>query len=143
MTFEELNALLIEPVIKNEDSPRQTLQSVAQCIAVLCMATSDARRGKTVEIFLKDIGGKSLQKVKCQLALYSLGEVGYQCDLSRHDHIYSSISNMLQSNVEEIRAAAAYALGSITVGNMEKFLPQVLTALRTNDDMKYQFLVTL
>ena len=143
MTFEELNALLIEPVIKNEDSPRQTLQSVAQCIAVLCMATSDARRGKTVEIFLKDIGGKSLQKVKCQLALYSLGEVGYQCDLSRHDHIYSSISNMLQSNVEEIRAAAAYALGSITVGNMEKFLPQVLNALRTNDDLKYQFLVTL
>lgn len=143
MTFEELNALLIEPIIKNEDSPRQTLQSVAQCIAVLCMATSETRRAKTVEKFLEDVGEKTLQKVKCQLALYSLGEVGYQCDLSNHANVYISISSMLESNAEEIRAAAAYALGSIAVGNMEKFLPQVVSALKTNTSMKYQFLVTL
>ena len=55
MTFEELRALLIEPIIKKEDCPRQTLQSIAHCIAVLCMATSDARRAETIESFLADI----------------------------------------------------------------------------------------
>eukprot|EP00944_MAST-04C_sp_MAST-4C-sp1_P000660 g660.t1 len=143
MTFEELRALLIEPIIKKEDCPRQTLQSIAHCIAVLCMATSDARRAETIESFLADIKVSQPLKVQCQLALYSLGEVGYQCDLSTHGNLYESISCMLEYDVEDIRAAAAYALGSIAVGNMKVFLPKILEALRSSEKMKYYFLVTL
>lgn len=47
------------------------------------------------------------------------------------------------SHSEDIKAAASYALGSLAVGNLEKFLPFILQEISQNPKRQYQLLHAL
>lgn len=47
------------------------------------------------------------------------------------------------SHSEDVKAAASYALGSLAVGNLEKFLPFLLKEISQNPKRQYQLLHTL
>jgi cullin-associated NEDD8-dissociated protein 1 len=143
-SYDELCALLLEPLVKCEDYPRSAILSIAQCVSVLAMNTSEEKRAGTVERFVNDVANaEQHNKVSLQVALFCIGEIGHQTDLSPHKDLYGVIVGLLQHNIEQIRSASAYALGSVAVGNMSAYLPAILDGLKGDKSRHYQFLITL
>ncbi|KAK6945544.1 TATA-binding protein interacting (TIP20) [Dillenia turbinata] len=119
---------------------RQALYSIAQCVAVLCLAAGDQKCSSTVKMLtdiLKD--DSSPNSAKQHLALLCLGEVGRRKDLSLHANIETIVIESFQSPFEEIKSAASYALGNIAVGNLSKYLPFILDQI--DNQLKKQYLL--
>ncbi|WOL01566.1 cullin-associated NEDD8-dissociated protein 1 [Canna indica] len=123
---------------------KQALYSVAQCVAVLCLAAGDQKCASTVEMLkgiLKD--DSSMNSAKQHLALLCLGEIGRRKDLSLHAHIENIVIESFQSPFEEIKSAASYALGNIAVGNLSKYLPFILDQIDNQQKKQYLLLHSL
>ncbi|KAG2704354.1 hypothetical protein I3843_05G001300 [Carya illinoinensis] len=123
---------------------KQALYSIAQCVAVLCLAAGDQKCLSTVEMLteiLKD--DSSTNSAKQHLALLCLGEIGRRKDLSSHAHIENIVIESFQSPFEEIKSAASYALGNIAVGNLSKYLPFILDQIDNQQKKQYLLLHSL
>ncbi|GAA0140085.1 ubiquitin-protein ligase [Lithospermum erythrorhizon] len=123
---------------------KQALFSIAQCVAVLCLAAGEDKCSSTVSMLtaiLKD--DNSNNSAKQHLALLCLGELGRRKDLSSHAHIENIIIESFQSPFEEIKSAASYALGNIAVGNLPKYLPFILDKIDNQQKKQYLLLHSL
>ncbi|KAI8024192.1 Cullin-associated NEDD8-dissociated protein 1 [Camellia lanceoleosa] len=123
---------------------KQALFSIAQCVAVLCLAIGDPKCSDTVKMLtdiLKD--DSSTNSAKQHLALLCLGEIGRRKDLSSHAHIENIVIESFQSPFEEIKSAASYALGNIAVGNLSKYLPFILDQIDNQQKKQYLLLHSL
>lgn len=123
---------------------KQALFSIAQCVAVLCLAAGDQKCSSTVKMLtdiLKD--DSSTNSAKQHLALLCLGEIGRRKDLSSHAHIENIVIESFQSPFEEIKSAASYALGNIAVGNLPKYLPFILDQIDNQQKKQYLLLHSL
>ncbi|KAH0899429.1 hypothetical protein HID58_048997, partial [Brassica napus] len=124
--------------------PKQALYSIAQCVAVLCLAAGDKNCSSTVKMLieiLKDDSGTN--SAKQHLALLSLGEIGRRKDLSAHAGIETIVIESFQSPFEEIKSAASYALGNIAVGNLSNYLPFILNQIDNQQKKQYILLHSL
>ncbi|XP_071701048.1 cullin-associated NEDD8-dissociated protein 1-like [Rutidosis leptorrhynchoides] len=123
---------------------KQALFSIAQCVAVLCLAAGDNKCSSTVKM-LTDIlkADTTSNSAKQHLALLCLGEIGRRKDLSSHAHIENIIIESFQSPFEEIKSAASYALGNIAVGNLPKYLPFILNQIDNQQKKQYLLLHSL
>ncbi|CAD5317946.1 unnamed protein product [Arabidopsis thaliana] len=124
--------------------PKQALYSIAQCVAVLCLAAGDKNCSSTVKMLmeiLKDDSGTN--SAKQHLALLSLGEIGRRKDLSAHAGIETIVIESFQSPFEEIKSAASYALGNIAVGNLSNYLPFILDQIDNQQKKQYILLHSL
>ncbi|OVA11021.1 TATA-binding protein interacting (TIP20) [Macleaya cordata] len=123
---------------------KQALYSVAQCVAVLCLAAGDQKCGSTVEMLTKILkDDSSTNSAKRHLALLCLGEIGRRKDLSSHAYIENIVIESFQSPFEEIKSAASYALGNIAVGNLSKYLPFILDQIDNQQKKQYLLLHSL
>ncbi|XP_045817633.1 cullin-associated NEDD8-dissociated protein 1 [Trifolium pratense] len=123
---------------------KQALHSIAQCVAVLCLAAGDQKCTSTVKMLtdiLKD--DSSPNSAKQHLGLLCLGEIGRRKDLSIHAHIENVVIESFQSPFEEIKSAASYALGNIAVGNLPKYLPFILNQIDNQQKKQYLLLHSL
>lgn len=123
---------------------KQAIYSIAQCVAVLCLAAGDQKCASTVEMLmgiLKDDGNTN--SAKKHLALLCLGEIGRRKDLSAHTLIENIIIESFQSPFEEIKSAASYALGNIAVGNLSMYLPFILDQIDNQQKKQYLLLHSL
>ncbi|CAJ1940461.1 unnamed protein product [Sphenostylis stenocarpa] len=123
---------------------KQALHSIAQCVAVLCLAAGDQKCSSTVKMLtdiLKD--DSSSNSAKQHLALLCLGEIGRRKDLSTHEQIENIVIESFQSPFEEIKSAASYALGNIAVGNLPKYLPFILDQIDNQQKKQYLLLHSL
>ncbi|KAL7582719.1 hypothetical protein Lser_V15G44756 [Lactuca serriola] len=123
---------------------KQALFSIAQCVAVLCLAAGDHKCSSTVKMLtdiLKD--DSTSNSAKQHLALLCLGEIGRRKDLSSHAHIENIVIESFQSPFEEIKSAASYALGNIAVGNLPKYLPFILNQIDNQQKKQYLLLHSL
>ncbi|XP_010930555.1 cullin-associated NEDD8-dissociated protein 1 [Elaeis guineensis] len=141
-----LDSLLssVKPSPQSGGLAKQALYSVAQCVAVLCLAAGDQKCASTVEMLkgiLKDDSGTNTAKQ--HLALLCLGEIGRRKDLSMHAHIENIVIESFQSPFEEIKSAASYALGNIAVGNLSKYLPFILDQIDHRQKKQYLLLHSL
>ncbi|KAL2477649.1 Cullin-associated NEDD8-dissociated protein 1 [Forsythia ovata] len=123
---------------------KQALFSIAQCVAVLCLAAGDKKCSSTVNM-LTDIlkADSTTNSAKQHLALLCLGEIGRRKDLSSHTHIENIVIESFQSPFEEIKSAASYALGNIAVGNLPKYLPFILDKIDNQQKKQYLLLHSL
>uniref|UniRef100_A0A453JP05 TATA-binding protein interacting (TIP20) domain-containing protein n=1 Tax=Aegilops tauschii subsp. strangulata TaxID=200361 RepID=A0A453JP05_AEGTS len=123
---------------------KQALSSIAQCVAVLCLAAGDQKCASTVEM-LKGIlnDDSSTNSAKQHMALLCLGEIGRRKDLSNHVQIENIVIESFQSPFEEIKSAASYALGNIAVGNLSKYLPFILDQIDNQQKKQYLLLHSL
>lgn len=123
---------------------KQALHSIAQCVAVLCLAAGDQKCSTTVKM-LTDIlrDDSSSNSAKQHLGLLCLGEIGRRKDLSIHEHIENIVIESFQSPFEEIKSAASYALGNIAVGNLPKYLPFILNQIDNQQKKQYLLLHSL
>ncbi|XP_026434973.1 cullin-associated NEDD8-dissociated protein 1-like isoform X2 [Papaver somniferum] len=123
---------------------KQALYSVAQCVAVLCLAAGDQKCGSTVEMLTKILKDDcSTNSAKRHLALLCLGEIGRRKDLSSHAGIENIVIESFQSPFEEIKSAASYALGNIAVGNLSTYLPFILDQIDNQQKKQYLLLHSL
>ncbi|KAB2612217.1 cullin-associated NEDD8-dissociated protein 1-like [Pyrus ussuriensis x Pyrus communis] len=144
------DALLDSLLLSAKPSPqlggvaKQALYSIAQCVAVLCLAAGDQQCSSTVKMLteiLKD--DSTTNSAKQHLALLCLGEIGRRKDLGSHDHIENIVIESFQSPFEEIKSAASYALGNIAVGNLLKYLPFILDQIDNQQKKQYLLLHSL
>lgn len=130
--FEQLLAALLEPITNRStgvELPKQSIANTARCIAVLCVHAPAGPRDNTIARFVAEVRQPTSSELQKHVALLSLGEVGHQMDLSQHADLQTVILSSFESGSEEVKAAAAYALGNIAVGNMTVYLPVLVQAL--------------
>ncbi|KAB5574504.1 hypothetical protein DKX38_001698 [Salix brachista] len=133
-----------KPAPQSGGVAKQALYSIAQCVAVLCLAAGDKKCSSTVDMLtemLKD--DSSTNSAKQHLALLCLGEIGRRKDLSLHANIETIIIESFQSPFEEIKSAASYALGNIAVSNLSKYLPFILDQIDNQQKKQYLLLHSL
>ncbi|RWR90283.1 cullin-associated NEDD8-dissociated protein 1 isoform X1 [Cinnamomum micranthum f. kanehirae] len=140
---------LLEPLLSTakphpQSLAKQALHSVAQCVAVLCLAAGDQKCASTVEMLTNILkADSSTNYAKQHLALLCLGEIGRRKDLSSHARIENIVIESFQSPFEEIKSAASYALGNIAVGNLSKYLPFILDQIDNQQKKQYLLLHSL
>jgi hypothetical protein len=77
-----------------------------------------------------------------RLALLCLGEIGRRTDLSSAPNVESAVNSSLNSENEDIRAAASLALGGVACGNLGRFLPALLQSIEgAGGQSKQQYLL--
>ena len=64
-------------------------------------------------------------------------------DLSSHTALLDVIIGAFSSPTEEIRAAASYALGSVSAGNLQLYLPVILQEIEAKPRRQYLLLHSL
>ncbi|KAF0689987.1 Aste57867_18631 [Aphanomyces stellatus] len=108
------------------DATKHALHNVARCVAAICVKSAPASQKQAFDLFVRDIGGAE----KKHVALFCLGEFGRQINVEALGDVRALVLGCFQSgSSEEVKHAAAFALGSVCVGNMTLYLPTILDEL--------------
>ncbi|RKO89386.1 armadillo-type protein [Blyttiomyces helicus] len=143
--FDECIKLLVDPVEKPGKVlvSKQSYSTMAKSIATLCL-TLEASAPPTIAKFVSRVESDKTSENLKYLSLLTLGEIGRKIDLSTaHPKLHQILLNLFSSPSEEIRQAAAFALGNITLGNLKTYMPVVLAAIREGGKKRYLVLVAL
>uniref|UniRef100_A0A8B9PXU3 Cullin associated and neddylation dissociated 1 n=1 Tax=Apteryx owenii TaxID=8824 RepID=A0A8B9PXU3_APTOW len=142
--YMDLLRMLTGPVYSQSTAltHKQSYYSIAKCVAALTRACP--KEGPAVVgQFIQDVkNSRSTDSIRL-LALLSLGEVGHHIDLSGQIELKSVILEAFSSPSEEVKSAASYALGSISVGNLPEYLPFVLQEITSQPKRQYLLLHSL
>ncbi|KFQ21157.1 Cullin-associated NEDD8-dissociated protein 1, partial [Merops nubicus] len=121
---------------------RQAHHSVARCVAALCSACP-REAPATVNQCIQDVKSpKSSAAVKV-LAFLSLAEVGRTTNLGAQSELKTVILEAFASPSEEVKSAASYALGSVSVGSLKEYLPFMLKEIGSQPKRQYLLLHSL
>merc|ERR1712151_1107686 len=110
---------------------RHVIGTLAKGLAAVVSSSSDAVKKDAVNQFLmivEQCGSSSdgNASAQCELALLALGETGKYMDLSGVPTFCDTLLRQLENQQDEIRLAAALALGYATVGAMATLLKVVI-----------------
>ena len=61
----------------------------------------------------------------------------FQSELSSHAELELVILDSFASSIEEVKSAASYALGYLSLGNLQKYIPFILNEIDTNSKRQY------
>ncbi|CAO3610365.1 unnamed protein product [Cunninghamella echinulata] len=122
---------------------KKAASTVAQCIAVLATNTDQSNRDSTVKNFQNYINDSISNDSVRYLSLLSLGEIGNKVDLSGFETLHEEIIQLFSAQSEEVKFAAAFALGNITVGNISKYLPFVVYQIKEQPKRRFLLLHAL
>eukprot|EP00761_Pharyngomonas_kirbyi_P004558 gb/GECH01004563.1/.p1 GENE.gb/GECH01004563.1/~~gb/GECH01004563.1/.p1 ORF type:complete len:1516 (+),score=434.63 gb/GECH01004563.1/:1-4548(+) len=126
----------------NQDSSKQVYNNVAKCVAVVIVNADAKSRNNEVESFIKSLKNTNDDNKKT-LSLFCLGEIGISIDLSSHKSLKTEIESCFESGSEELKNAASFALGNVAVGNLEAYLPSILSEIQQKSKRKYLLLHSL
>ncbi|KAF9934606.1 Cullin-associated NEDD8-dissociated protein 1 [Linnemannia zychae] len=121
---------------------KQAFSTIAQCIAVLCL-NSEKNLEVTVAEFVRKIEEPRTSDSLKYLSLITLGEIGRRVSLSKHATLHSSILAMFNVQSEEVRSAAAFAIGNVSAGNVEVYLPIIIQEIQKDPKKRYLLLHAL
>ncbi|NXX17054.1 CAND1 protein, partial [Podargus strigoides] len=148
MGYSELMKQLTAPIYSSGSAGasgtlhKQAYYSVAKCVAALSSACPKEAPA-TVNRFIQDVKSpKSSSAVKV-LAFLSLAEVGRTMNLSAQRELKTVILEAFTSPSEEVKSAASYALGNISVGNLKEYLPFMLKEIGSQPKRQYLLLHSL
>ncbi|KAJ3191342.1 Cullin-associated NEDD8-dissociated protein 1, partial [Irineochytrium annulatum] len=144
--FKESVRVLMEPVTQSARGTailKQAYRPLAQSLATLCV--NDQKDSSPVVLdFIKTVQNSATNENVKLLALLSIGEIGRNMDVSgQNPTIHTTLLELFASPSDEIKHAAAFALGNIAIGNMSFFLPIVFKAVREGGKRRYLVLVSL
>lgn len=152
LSFKDLLQMLITPIyspsgghqpaVPSFSIHRQAFHSIAKCVAALTVM-SPGEATNVVTQFVSDIKNPKSSDSVVLFALLALGEIGKHIDLSSHGEIQNVILDSFASPNEEVKSAASYALGNVSVGNLPKFLPFVLQEIENQPKRQYLLLHSL
>ncbi|KAI9258404.1 armadillo-type protein [Helicostylum pulchrum] len=122
---------------------KQAASTVAQSVAVLAVNTSKENRYGTILEFQSYIKDPQTNDSIKYLSLLTVGEIGRRIDLSEFNHIDEQVIDLFSSQSEEVKFAAAFSLGNICVGNINKYLPLIVTQIKEQPKKRYLLLHAL
>ncbi|XP_054693739.1 cullin-associated NEDD8-dissociated protein 1-like isoform X3 [Grus americana] len=148
MGYSELMKQLTAPIYSSGSAGASvTLHKQAYCSAAKCVAALSSACPKeaptTVNQFIQEVKNpKSSSAVKV-LAFLSLAEMGRTTNLSAQRELKTVILEAFSSPSEEVKSAASYALGNISVGNLKEYLPFMLKEIGSQPKRQYLLLHSL
>ncbi|CAO3635273.1 unnamed protein product [Cunninghamella blakesleeana] len=122
---------------------KKAASTVAQCIAVLAANTDQTNCDTTVKNFQNYITDSTSNDSVRYLSLLSLGEIGKRVDLSSFNTLHEDIVHLFSAQSEEVKFAAAFALGNVTVGNISRYLPFVVNQFKEQPKRRFLLLHAL
>ncbi|RCN28184.1 hypothetical protein ANCCAN_26077 [Ancylostoma caninum] len=145
--FEELLDQLTAPVYDVPNLSRQAFQSISAATGVVAAASGDIEKARSLADKLADQlrNEKSTDAIRL-FSVHALGELGRRCpDVYENSHLEPEklIIPAFNSNSEDLKAAAAQALGALAVGNHTRFLPFILNEIQTQPKRQYLLLHAL
>ncbi|RWS15707.1 Cullin-associated NEDD8-dissociated protein 1-like protein [Dinothrombium tinctorium] len=120
---------------------KQAYHSIAKCVAAITTLEKEQSL-QTVRRYINDIKNPP-SDVAHLFALLTIGEIGKNVDLTSITELKELIIESFLSSSEEVKSAASFALGSISVGNLKEYLPFVLQQIATRDKRQYLLLHSL
>mmetsp|Transcript_16278 Transcript_16278/g.23243 ORF Transcript_16278/g.23243 Transcript_16278/m.23243 type:complete len:1324 (-) Transcript_16278:475-4446(-) len=154
ISVSEMHAALLDKLPKDNNdalASKHAIINVAKCIAVTtCSATNDVRNVTVVNLIqsMKQTTSNS-NPILLQLNLLTSGEIGQRLDVSQLGgskevarQLLGIFLLYLDDPNEEIKTAAAYALGRAAVGSKEVFLPPILEAFESSAQKKQYLLLS-
>ncbi|XP_077518379.1 cullin-associated and neddylation-dissociated 1 isoform X1 [Amblyomma americanum] len=121
---------------------RQAYHSMAKAVAALTLQCPQEAL-PVVQRFLHDIqANRSVDSIQL-FALLAIGEIGRHIDLSGVPDLNSVVLEAFSSQSEEVKTAASFALGSVSVGNLTEYLPFVLKEIGEQPRRQYLLLHSL
>ena len=142
--FAELLGLLRQRV--DTKISKQGLYNLGKCIAVISAVTTPENRQNLLNevVALLEGGEVATEMRQLQLSLLITGDLGRMVDLGQingvADRLKTIYLNYFDSSSEELKSAAAYALGNASVGSQNTFLPTIVAKL-DEDNKKQQYLL--
>ncbi|KAI8979576.1 armadillo-type protein [Mycotypha africana] len=124
-------------------SNKQASSTVAQCVAVLAAITNNDNCMHTVKEFKSYLQSPTANDSVKYLSLLIIGEIGRRTDLSSFADIDDEITALFSSQSEEVKFAAAFALGNICVGNISNYLPSIVEQIKHDRKRRYLLLHAL
>uniref|UniRef100_A0A8C4NH41 Cullin-associated and neddylation-dissociated 1 n=1 Tax=Eptatretus burgeri TaxID=7764 RepID=A0A8C4NH41_EPTBU len=121
---------------------KQAFHSIAKCVAALTVACPQ-ECGSVTGQFIADVRNPKSSDGVQLLALLALGEIGRHVDLSTQKELRSVLLEALSSPSEEVKSAASYALGNVSVGSLPQYLPFVLHEIGSHTKRQYLLLHSL
>ncbi|OZJ05135.1 hypothetical protein BZG36_01399 [Bifiguratus adelaidae] len=121
---------------------RQSASTIAQCVATLCL-NSQNEAGSTINGLADKLKDQNAPTGEKYVALLALGETGRTMDLSHIPDLPTAILGLFDSPSEEVKSAAAFALGNISVGSGEVYLPIIIDGIQTDKKKRYLLLHAL
>ncbi|KAI5635757.1 TATA-binding protein interacting (TIP20) domain-containing protein [Phthorimaea operculella] len=143
----ELLALLVAPVHRVHEHNatahhmKQAFHSLAKCVGAV-VAEGGEEAFDVVRGFLRD-AERPPSDAHHMFALLALAEIGKHLDLSGIPNLKEVLLNSFTPSSEEVKSAASYALGSVAVGNLPKFLPFILQQIEAQPKRQYLLLHSL
>ncbi|OBZ85871.1 Cullin-associated NEDD8-dissociated protein 1 [Choanephora cucurbitarum] len=122
---------------------KQAASTVAQSVAVLTAHASPENRDRTIREFKSYLQQPSTNDSIKYLSLLAIGEMGRRIDLSQIENIEQEIIALFSAQSEEVKFAAAFALGNISVGNIHTYLPLILVQIKQEPKRRYLLLHAL
>jgi cullin-associated NEDD8-dissociated protein 1 len=106
-------------------------RNLSACYAQVIVAASDSKKiGTAVQALVKRASSKDEEERIG--AIYVLAEIGRQKDVSEYSGLVEVLADALDSPSRSVGLAASYALGSVAVGNLSKYLPFILADMKKN-----------
>ena len=123
---------LLAPVLLNSSSselvPKSAVSAISETLGDLSAAGSSQTCAATIESLMAAMqASDSTVTVKC-ISVSTLGEIGRWIDISGYSKVQPLLGQLLSDSSDDVRDAAAKSLGTLTLGNMEFYLPSILQA---------------
>ncbi|XP_050436438.1 cullin-associated NEDD8-dissociated protein 1 [Adelges cooleyi] len=145
--YQDLVKLLVSPLMAQSTGTasltlhKQAYHSLAKCVAALT-ATQPSQAMGIINSFMSELISPSNDQQHI-FSLYVIGEVGRHIDLSSVPNLKETILQSFSSSSEEIKSSASYSLGSISIGNLEQYLPFILREIDMQPKRQYLLLHSL
>eukprot|EP00096_Caligus_rogercresseyi_P003100 TRINITY_DN1567_c0_g1_i2.p1 TRINITY_DN1567_c0_g1~~TRINITY_DN1567_c0_g1_i2.p1 ORF type:complete len:1243 (+),score=465.99 TRINITY_DN1567_c0_g1_i2:109-3837(+) len=135
---------LIQPVMQPSGSSihKQGRASIAKCVAAL-VVTNPPEAKKVVEEFSSNLKDKGDNHHMHTFSLLAIGEIGNYIDLSNNGNLKNTVLESFNHSSEEVKSAASYALGKLSLGNLKEYLPFVLREIESQPKRQYLLLHSL
>ena len=147
----ELVARLTEPILQPSANSlplsKQAYYSISKCIAAITLLNSKSALA-IVSSLIQQVRNPSISICSPDsVQLYSLltmAEIGKKLDLGQfQEQIEQAILISFDSTNEDVKSAASVCLGSVSVGNLEQYLPFVLNGISLKQKRQYLLLNAL
>eukprot|EP00127_Corallochytrium_limacisporum_P001356 Clim_evm12s53 gene=Clim_evmTU12s53 len=141
--YERLTSVILDYLrLYEQPVPRRAYHTAAQVVERIARQSPESALDH-LQTFLNEIQDENSPDAVNITALYCIGEIGRTHDVSRYETMADSVSALLSSPKEEVKAAASFALGTLAAGNLEKYLPYILQTIEQHPDKQYLLLHSL
>ncbi|KZV81117.1 TIP120-domain-containing protein [Exidia glandulosa HHB12029] len=122
----------VERAPPNERAPA----NVAKCVSRIVRSAQSVAAGTIAEFSKYIKKGTKASESQVVLSLLTLGEIGRTVDMAQQSDVFTVCLDYFAAESEELRSAAAFAAGNITIGNTHVFLPHLLKLVQSSSEKR-------